>query len=145
MLTWEVPKGVLLSWQHAIRLSLSTVSCLRCRAIPIVSCSALIGMSRFGNTLSMLGAAFSCLCLREPRLWKQIHMGFEERRGSRLEQTEPGLIRDMAAFHVWVRFSWRCGSDNLPPSPVDRSSRSEVNSRLIRVVETADIIADKGR
>ena len=70
-------------------------------------------MTRSGNEILLLGAALFNMC-RQPGRWPCFRAGYENARGTPLNDSILSLIRCAAPFSTWIRFTWYWSTDDQP-------------------------------
>jgi len=70
-------------------------------------------MTRYGNEVLLLGAALSSM-RRQPGRWQSFRRGYEEVRGSAMDDAMLSLVRSVAPFSTWIRFTWYWSTDDVP-------------------------------
>lgn len=69
-------------------------------------------MTRYGNEVLVLAAAFAALAVRgTPSRWQSFLQGYQERRGQSISPDMAELIVAAASFTQWIRFMWYWTAD----------------------------------
>jgi len=69
-------------------------------------------MSRTGNDIYLLCAAFNSKSLRDPYFRDAFRDGWEAVRGSKIDEETKNLVKVFLPFQVWIRFGWYFNSDD---------------------------------
>jgi hypothetical protein len=94
-------------------------------------------MTRYGNEVLLLGAALSSM-RRRPESWQSFRRGYEQARGSAMDDVMLSLVRSAAPFSTWIRFTWYWSTDDQPWWATDMNLRASAVRDIKDIVEAVE-------
>ena len=91
-------------------------------------------MTRSGNEVFLIGTALASMC-RRPEVWPSFRRGYEHARGLPMDDSLLALVRSVAPFSRWIRFTWYWSTDDLPWWAEEMDLRSSAVDEIMAALE----------